>query len=218
MPEAHVLSITGLTVEYPGARRVLDQFDWSLPTGVTGLLGPNGAGKSTLLRVLAALQPMVAGAVTLDGTTLQADPSAWRAHVGYLPQDFGLYPALSVRETLDYFAGLKGYTARAERAAAVDYWLNAVNLWSVQHDRVPTLSGGMRQRLGVAIALCGEPRLVLLDEPTAGLDPTERRRLYDVLLAAATRAVVIVSTHIVEDVHGMVPHVARLDAGRLVDA
>lgn len=218
MAEGTVLSITDLRVTYPGGRRVFDDFTWSMGTGLTGLLGPNGAGKSTLLRVLAGLQSVDAGVLALDGATFAADPSAWRGRVGYLPQDFGLYPALSVRETLEHFAGLKGYTAAGARRDAVDWWLQTVNLWEVQHDAVRTLSGGMRQRVGLAIALCGGPRLVLLDEPTTGLDPDERRRLYDVLRDVARSAVVILSTHITEDVVGMADHIVRLEHGRVVGA
>ena len=210
------LALRGITCTYPGGTVALDDVSLTLEAGIFGLLGPNGAGKSTLMRVLATLQPPDRGAVTLDGLDVLAQPSAARAQLGYLPQDFGLYPNLSAEATLDHFAALKGLDEKAERRVRVQALLDRVNLADHRAQAVGTFSGGMRQRLGLAIALIGNPRLLILDEPTAGLDPAERHRLYDHLVDIGDQVIVLLSTHLVEDIAAVAPVLAILDRGRLV--
>lgn len=208
------LRLDGVTVRY-GHRTAVDAISLVLEPGITGLLGPNGAGKSTLLRVLATLQRPAAGRVTLDELDIAAAPDALRARLGYLPQDFGLYPALTVGETVAHFARLKRVSDAAGSDGVLPL-LARVGLADRASTRVAALSGGMRQRLGLAIALLGRPRLLLLDEPTAGLDPAERHRLHDVLAEAAEGAVLLLSTHLVEDVAALAARVVVLAGGRVV--
>jgi ABC-type multidrug transport system ATPase subunit len=186
---------------------------------VFGLLGPNGAGKSTLLRVLATLQRPDAGRVEFTDASgsfdVLADPARLRRTLGYLPQDFGLYPTLSVETVLAHFCALKGATDHALRSAWVDALLTRTNLADRRQSVVASLSGGMRQRLGLAIALAGDPALLLLDEPTAGLDPGERRRIYDVLASVGERSVVLLSTHLTEDIRAACARFAILHRGRI---
>ncbi len=210
------LVIRDIRCTYPSGLRALDGVSLDVPRGMFGLLGPNGAGKSTLMRIVVTLQRPDAGIVTLDGYDALAEPARVRASLGYLPQDFGFHPNVPVRETLAHFATLKGHVDAGERRAVVDALLQRVNLWPERARAAGALSGGMRQRLGVAIALCGAPRLLVLDEPTAGLDPAERHRLYDVLAACGEEAVVLLSTHLVEDVHALCPAMAIIDRGRVV--
>lgn len=210
------LRLYGITCTYPSGVRALDGVSLDVPPGMFGLLGPNGAGKSTLMRIIVTLQRPDAGDVTLDGIDALARPADIRASLGYLPQDFGFHPNVPVQETLSHYAALKGYGDAGERRAVVESLLRRVNLWEARAREAGTLSGGMRQRLGVAIALCGDPRLLVLDEPTAGLDPAERHRLYDVLAECGDRAVVLLSTHLVEDVHALCPALAIIDQGRVV--
>jgi ABC-type multidrug transport system ATPase subunit len=210
------LALRGVTCTYPGGTVALDDVSLTLENGIFGLLGPNGAGKSTLMRVLATLQQPDRGTVTLDGLDVLANPSAARAQLGYLPQDFGLYPNLSAEATLDHFAALKGLDERAERRARVHALLERVNLGTHRAQAVGTFSGGMRQRLGLAIALIGNPRLLILDEPTSGLDPAERHRLYDHLVDIGSGVIVLLSTHLVEDIAAVAPSLAILHRGRLV--
>jgi len=209
------LQLRGVSCTYASGVRALDGVSLDIPPGMFGLLGPNGAGKSTLMRIVVTLQRPDAGTVLLDGLDAQHDPSAIRASLGYLPQDFGFHANVPVQETLAHFAALKGYDGTARRDVVAQL-LQRVNLWEARQRPAGTLSGGMRQRLGVAIALCGEPRLLVLDEPTAGLDPGERHRLYDILAECGDRAVVVLSTHLVEDVHALCPALAILDRGRVV--
>ena len=216
-----MLRIHGLTVRYPNGPRALDAVSLEVPPGIFGLLGPNGAGKSTLLRILATLQRPDAGSVHLGIGTgapidVLAEPARLRAQLGYLPQDFGLYPTLSVEAVLDHFCALKGATDRHTRAAWVDALLSRTNLADKRRVAVRALSGGMRQRLGLAIALAGHPRLLLLDEPTAGLDPGERRRIYDLLAGVGEDVVIILSTHFTEDVRAACARFGILHAGRIV--
>jgi ABC-2 type transport system ATP-binding protein len=215
-----MLRVEGLTVRYAQGPLALDAVTLRVPRGIFGLLGPNGAGKSTLLRVLATLQRPDAGQVsfTAGGAPLDvlAEPARLRSMLGYLPQDFGLYPTLSVATVLDHFCALKGATERALRAAWVESLLARTNLLDKRRAAVGTLSGGMRQRLGLAIALAGAPRLLLLDEPTAGLDPGERRRMYALLESAGDEAVVLLSTHHTEDVRSVCARFAILHRGRVV--
>jgi ABC-type multidrug transport system ATPase subunit len=181
-----------------------------------GLLGPNGAGKSTLMRCIAALQTPTSGAIDFDGIDVLAEPSRLRQTLGYLPQDFGVYPRVSALDLLDHLAVLKGLTDRAERRETVEALLNQVNLWAVRKKAVAGFSGGMRQRFGIAQALIGQPRLIIVDEPTAGLDPEERNRFLNLLAEIGERVVVILSTHIVEDVADLCPRMAVLAGGRLL--
>jgi ABC-2 type transport system ATP-binding protein len=211
-----MLSIADLTHTYPNGTRALDGVSLHVPAGMFGLLGPNGAGKSTLMRTLATLQVPASGSVRFDGIDVLADPPALRRVLGYLPQDFGVYPRVSAYDMLDHLAVLKGYAARGERREAVEALLQQVNLWSVRKKALAGFSGGMRQRFGIAQALLGNPRLVIVDEPTAGLDPEERNRFLNLLAGIGENVVVILSTHIVEDVADLCPRMAILAAGRIV--
>lgn len=212
------LELRGVSCSYPGGIAALRDVSLTIPAGIFGLLGPNGAGKSTLLRVIATLQEPDRGQVLLDGDDTRTDPARLRARLGYLPQDFGLYPTLSAEATLDHFAALKGLDDARDRRARVRTWLDRVNLADARRVAVGTFSGGMRQRLGLAIALIGAPRLLLLDEPTAGLDPAERHRLYDLLASLAGDTIIVLSTHLVEDVAALAPALAILDRGAIVRA
>ena len=212
-----MLHIRDLTLTYSSGIRALDQVSLDLGPGLFGLLGPNGAGKSSLMRVLATLQSPDSGTVTFDGLDILAGPEAHRRHLGYLPQDFGVYPGISARDLLEHLALLKGITSRGMRRDQVDALLHQVNLWGERKRAVSGFSGGMRQRFGIAQALLGEPRLVIVDEPTAGLDPEERNRFLNLLSEIGEQVVVILSTHIVEDVRQVCPWVAILHAGRVVE-
>jgi ABC-2 type transport system ATP-binding protein len=211
-----MLSIRNLGHVYPGGTRALDDVSLEIPAGMFGLLGPNGAGKSTLMRCIAALQTPTSGAIDFDGIDVLAEPSRLRQTLGYLPQDFGVYPRVSALDLLDHLAVLKGLTDRAERRETVEALLNQVNLWAVRKKAVAGFSGGMRQRFGIAQALIGQPRLIIVDEPTAGLDPEERNRFLNLLAEIGERVVVILSTHIVEDVADLCPRMAVLAGGRLL--
>ncbi len=211
-----MLSIRNLGHVYPGWTRALDDVSLEIPAGMFGLLGPNGAGKSTLMRCIAALQTPTSGAIDFDGIDVLAEPSRLRQTLGYLPQDFGVYPRVSALDLLDHLAVLKGLTDRAERRETVEALLNQVNLWAVRKKAVAGFSGGMRQRFGIAQALIGQPRLIIVDEPTAGLDPEERNRFLNLLAEIGERVVVILSTHIVEDVADLCPRMAVLAGGRLL--
>lgn len=215
-----MLQVNALRVVYGNGIVALDGVSLQVPAGIFGLLGPNGAGKSTLLRVLATLQHPDAGSLGFTDADGHFDalaaPQRLRAQLGYLPQEFGLYPTLSVEAVLDHFCALKGATDRDERAAWVTALLARTNLSERRRQTVATLSGGMRQRLGLAIALAGRPALLLLDEPTAGLDPGERRRIYDLLQQVAQDVVVILSTHHTTDVQAVCARFAILHRGRVV--
>jgi ABC-type multidrug transport system ATPase subunit len=211
-----MLSIRNLGHVYPGGTRALDDVSLEIPAGMFGLLGPNGAGKSTLMRCIAALQTPTSGAIDFDGIDVLAEPSRLRRTLGYLPQDFGVYPRVSALDLLDHLAVLKGLTDRAERRETVEALLNQVNLWAVRKKAVAGFSGGMRQRFGIAQALIGQPHLIIVDEPTAGLDPEERNRFLNLLEEIGEKVVVILSTHIVEDVADLCPRMAVLAGGRLL--
>ena len=213
-----ILSVRDLTKTYPDGTHALRGVSLDAGPGSFGLLGPNGAGKSTLLRTIATLQRPDAGSIRFGDVDALADPAALRRHLGYLPQDFGLYPHLSAEATLDHFVALEGVHERRVRHDVVRALLARVNLERDRRRAVGTFSGGMRQRLGLAIALAGEPRLLVLDEPTAGLDPAERRRLYDLLAVLAEGIVVLLSTHVVEDVRELCDAFAIVDGGRVVHA
>lgn len=215
-----MLTAADLTVRYAAGTQALDGVSLALRPGVFGLLGPNGAGKSTLLRVLATLQQPDSGSIRFADESgefdVLHDPQRLRRTLGYLPQDFGLYPSLSVEYVLGHFCALKGATERDVRAAWVESLLSRTNLLEKRRAIVGSLSGGMRQRLGLAIALAGNPALLILDEPTAGLDPGERRRIYDVLAQLGERTVVLLSTHLTEDIRVACTRFAILSSGRIV--
>ncbi|MFM1886075.1 MAG: hypothetical protein RL026_1232 [Pseudomonadota bacterium] len=211
-----MLSIQDLAHTYANGTRALDGVTLDIPAGMFGLLGPNGAGKSTLMRCIATLQLPQAGSIRFEGIDVLAQPQALRAALGYLPQDFGVYPRVSAHDMLDHLAVLKGLAGRGERRDAVEGLLKQVNLWDVRKKALAGFSGGMRQRFGIAQALLGDPRLVIVDEPTAGLDPEERNRFLNLLAAIGENVVVILSTHIVEDVADLCPRMAILAGGRIV--
>lgn len=211
-----MLSIQNLSHRYAGGTLALDQVSLEIPTGMFGLLGPNGAGKSTLMRCLATLQVPTEGDIRFGDIDLRQTPEALRARLGYLPQDFGVYPRVSAYDLLDHLAVLKGLSSRGGRRDTVERLLQQVNLWEVRHKAVAGFSGGMRQRFGVAQALIGNPQLIIVDEPTAGLDPEERNRFNNLLAEIGEQVVVILSTHIVDDVADLCPRMAVLAAGRIV--
>jgi ABC-type multidrug transport system ATPase subunit len=210
------LAVRGLTKTYRNGVKALDGVDLSVPPGLYGLLGPNGAGKSSLMRTLATLQAPDAGSITLDGADALADPDGLRRRLGYLPQQIGAYPSVSGRDLLTRFAWLKGRTEARARRDEVEQLLARVNLADAAHRAVATYSGGMLRRFGIAMALVGSPRLLIVDEPTAGLDPAERNRFHRVLADVAAEAVVLLSTHIVEDVENLCARLAILAGGRIV--
>jgi ABC-type multidrug transport system ATPase subunit len=211
-----MLQIAGLTHVYSNGVRALDDVNLEIPAGMFGLLGPNGAGKSTLMRTIATLQSPGSGKIRFDDIDVLAEPEKLRRTLGYLPQDFGVYPRVSARDMLDHMAILKGFSKTSERAEIVDGLLNQVNLWPVRNKAIAGFSGGMRQRFGIAQALIGNPRLIIVDEPTAGLDPEERNRFLNLLAEIGEGVVVILSTHIVEDVADLCPRMAILAGGRIV--
>src|SRR6187399_1648899 len=211
-----MLEITGLVKVYPGPVAALQGIDLDVPLGMFGLLGPNGAGKSTFMRILAGLLEPTSGRVTLDGLDVMERQQWLRERLGYLPQDFGFYAHLSGRDMLIHLLRLKGVSANGGTAKLADELLERVNLTFAAKRSVRSYSGGMRQRLGVAQAIAGNPRLLIVDEPTAGLDPEERLRLYRLLTELAAERTVILSTHIVEDVAVLCPRFAVIRGGRLV--
>ena len=210
-----MLQIRSLSKTYANGVQALKGVDLDIPRGMFGLLGPNGAGKSTLMRTIATLQEPSEGSIQLDGLDVLADKTAARRRLGYLPQEFGVYPKVSAEAMLDHFAVLKGVTARKERKALVEALLQQVNLWNVRKRKLGTFSGGMRQRFGIAQALIGQPSLIIVDEPTAGLDPEESNRFLNLLAEIGENTVVILSTHIVEDVTDLCPRMAIIAAGQV---
>ncbi|MEM8930521.1 MAG: ABC transporter ATP-binding protein [Acidobacteriota bacterium] len=210
------LHVSALTKTYANGVRALDGVDLDVQPGLYGLLGPNGAGKSTLMRTLATLQRPDAGSITLDGVDVLADPDHLRQRLGYLPQMIGSYPGVSGRELLERFAWLKGRVDRRDRRYEAASLLERVNLGEAGDRSVATYSGGMLQRFGIAVALIGSPRLLIVDEPTAGLDPAERNRFHRVLAEIGSEAVVLLSTHIVEDVENLCKRLSIMHLGRIV--
>jgi ABC-2 type transport system ATP-binding protein len=210
-----MLSISNLTHIYANGTRALDDVSLEIPRGMFGLLGPNGAGKSTLMRTIATLQSPTSGSIKFGDIDVIKEPELLRRTLGYLPQDFGVYPRVSAYDMLDHMAVLKGVTGRKERKDTVETLLNQVNLWSVRKKAIAGFSGGMRQRFGIAQALIGNPQLIIVDEPTAGLDPEERNRFLNLLAEIGENVVVILSTHIVEDVADLCPRMAVLSGGRI---
>jgi ABC-type multidrug transport system ATPase subunit len=212
-----MLKISGLIKTYTGGIQALSGVNLEILPGVFGLLGPNGAGKTTLMKILATLLEPDSGAAEMNGIDLINDQHGTRKILGYLPQEFGFYPTFTAEQMLDYFAKLKGVMDRKERARLVDALLDRVNLSPSRKQRLSGFSGGMRQRLGIAQALIGEPQLIIVDEPTAGLDPEERNRFHNLLSETASEnAVVILSTHIVSDVSSVCSHMAIIRQGEIL--
>jgi ABC-type multidrug transport system ATPase subunit len=210
-----MLELAGVSHVYPNGTRALDGVTLSIPRGMYGLLGPNGAGKSTLMRNVATLQTPTEGSIRFGEIDVIAEPEKLRRTLGYLPQDFGVYPRVSAYDMLDHMAVLKGIASGAARKATVEALLHQVNLWDVRKKALAGFSGGMRQRFGIAQALIGNPELIIVDEPTAGLDPEERNRFLNLLAEIGENVVVILSTHIVEDVSDLCPRMAVLANGRI---
>jgi ABC-2 type transport system ATP-binding protein len=216
------LHITGLSKTYANGVRALDEVSLSIPTGMFGLLGPNGAGKSTLMRTLATLQDADHGSAQLvdaeKGTHINVlrDKAGVRRVLGYLPQDFGVYPKVSAEDMLDHLARLKGLADRADRREAVETLLRQTNLYDVRKKALGGFSGGMRQRFGIAQALLGDPKLIIVDEPTAGLDPEERTRFHNLLVEIGEEVIVLLSTHIVSDVSDLCPQLAIMNQGKVL--
>ena len=210
-----MLELRDVSHTYPNGTRALDHVNLSIPRGMYGLLGPNGAGKSTLMRTIATLQAPTDGTIKFGDTDVVAEPEKLRRTLGYLPQDFGVYPRVSAYDMLDHMAVLKGVASAADRRITVETLLTQTNLWSVRKKALSGFSGGMRQRFGIAQALIGNPALIIVDEPTAGLDPEERNRFLNLLAEIGENVVVILSTHIVEDVSDLCPRMAVLADGRV---
>jgi ABC-2 type transport system ATP-binding protein len=211
------LTIRNLSKTYSNGVKALQDVSLDIPTGMYGLLGPNGAGKSTLMRTLATLQDADSGTVTLGDINVLTEKEVVRRTLGYLPQEFGVYPRVSAVEMLDHLAILKGISGK-ERKEVVSALLQRVNLWEHRKKAVSSYSGGMRQRFGIAQALLGDPQLIIVDEPTAGLDPGERNRFYNLLSEIGENVIVILSTHIVEDVKELCPNMAIINGGQVLYA
>ena len=210
-----MLEIANLSHTYANGTKALDDVSLSIPKGMYGLLGPNGAGKSTLMRAVATLQAPTAGTIFFGDIDVLAQPDRLRKTLGYLPQDFGVYPRVSAYTMLDQLAVMKGITGKSERKSVVETLLEQTNLWAVRNKNIAGFSGGMRQRFGIAQALIGNPELIIVDEPTAGLDPEERNRFLNLLAGIGDNVVVILSTHIVDDVADLCPRMAVLANGRV---
>lgn len=211
-----MLTISNLTKTYDNGVKALDGVDLTISKGMFGLLGPNGAGKSSLMRTIAALQSADSGSIVFDGIDVLADPQALRKTLGYLPQDFNVYPRISAYDLLDHLAILKGINQSKLRKEAVEGLLAHTNLYQHKNKAVSGFSGGMRQRFGIAQALLGDPKLLIVDEPTAGLDPEERNRFHNLLVSLGEEKVVILSTHIVEDVSELCANMAVLASGKIL--
>ncbi|MBK9624647.1 MAG: ABC transporter ATP-binding protein [Rhodocyclaceae bacterium] len=211
-----MLTIKSLNKTYSNGVQALKNVSLEVPNGLFGLLGPNGAGKSSLMRTIATLQEPDSGSIRFDQIDVIENKLALREQLGYLPQDFGVYPKVSAEELLNHFAILKGLSNKAERKEMVDGLLRQTNLWDARKRKLGTYSGGMRQRFGIAQALLGAPRLVIVDEPTAGLDPDERNRFLNLLAEIGEQVVVILSTHIVADVTDLCPRMAIIVQGEVL--
>jgi ABC-2 type transport system ATP-binding protein len=210
------LQITGLSKTYPNGVRALKDLSLTIGNNMFGLLGPNGAGKSSLMRTIATLQDPDAGSISLDGLNVLTQKNEVRKILGYLPQEFGVYPKMSAIDMLNHLAILKGVTARGERSEMVDALLHQTNLWEVRKKALSTYSGGMKQRFGIAQALLANPRLIIVDEPTAGLDPAERNRFLNLLSSIGRDVTVILSTHIVDDVRELCSRMAIIASGEVL--
>ncbi|TDY33324.1 ABC transporter ATP-binding protein [Janthinobacterium sp. 75] len=211
-----MLSIKQLNKTYANGVKAINDVSLEIPNGMFGLLGPNGAGKSSLMRTIATLQDPDSGSIHFDGVDVLKDKAGLRRQLGYLPQDFGVYPKVSAETLLNHFAVLKGLTEKGARKEAVEALLQQTNLWEARKRNLGTYSGGMRQRFGIAQALLGAPRLVIVDEPTAGLDPDERNRFLNLLAKIGEQVVVILSTHIVDDVTDLCPRMAMIVKGQVL--
>jgi ABC-2 type transport system ATP-binding protein len=210
------LRIRGISKTYPNGVHALKDVSLTIPAGMYGLLGPNGAGKSTLMRILATLQEPDSGEIHLGGIDVVLQKDEVRKTLGYLPQEFGVYPKVSAEDLLEHFALLKGIAARSDRKTVVEQLLRQVNLWDVRKQKLGGYSGGMKQRFGVAVALLGNPKLLVVDEPTAGLDPAERVRFLNLLAELGENSVVLLSTHIVDDVSELCTNMAIIDQGEIL--
>jgi len=210
------LTIAGLSKTYPNGVKALQDISLSIGNHMFGLLGPNGAGKSTLMRTIATLQAPDAGTINLDGLDVLANKREVRQILGYLPQEFGVYPKVSAVDMLHHLAVMKGITNKKERTEIVDALLQQTNLWDSRKKSLGTYSGGMKQRFGIAQALLGKPKLIIVDEPTAGLDPAERNRFLNLLSSIGREVIVILSTHIVDDVRELCPRMAIIAKGKVL--
>jgi ABC-2 type transport system ATP-binding protein len=210
------LKIRNLSKTYSNGVHALRDLNLTISTGMFGLLGPNGAGKSSLMRTIATLQEADHGEITLDSLNVLTQKDEVRKLLGYLPQEFGVYPKMSAELLLDHLAVMKGITAGGERKSIVESLLRQTNLWDVRKNNLGTYSGGMKQRFGIAQALLASPRLIIVDEPTAGLDPTERNRFLNLLSSIGANRIVILSTHIVEDVRQLCSRMAVINKGRVL--
>lgn len=211
-----MLSIKNLNKTYANGVHATNNVNLEIPNGLFGLLGPNGAGKSSLMRTIATLQEPDSGSIHFNGLDVLKNKEELRRQLGYLPQDFGVYPKVSAEDLLNHFAVLKGLTNKADRKQSVEGLLRQTNLWDARKRALGTYSGGMRQRFGIAQALLGSPKLVIVDEPTAGLDPDERNRFLNLLSEIGEQVVVILSTHIVEDVTDLCPRMAMIAKGQVL--
>ncbi|MEP1552154.1 MAG: ABC transporter ATP-binding protein [Paraglaciecola sp.] len=211
-----MLKITNVTKTYDNGVKALNGVNLDIPKGMFGLLGPNGAGKSSLMRTISTLQQPDTGTIQFDGTDVLSQPNELRKRLGYLPQDFGVYPRVSAYDLLDHLAILKGIANKGERKEAVDGLLAHTNLFQHRKKAVSGFSGGMRQRFGIAQALLGDPDLIIVDEPTAGLDPEERNRFHNLLVTLGEEKVIILSTHIVDDVSELCSNMAVLGSGQIL--
>ncbi|MEO0899265.1 MAG: ABC transporter ATP-binding protein [Bacteroidota bacterium] len=210
------LTIENLSKVYPNGVKALDQVSLTIENGMFGLLGPNGAGKSSLMRTLATLQEADSGTINLDEIDILNQPIEVRKVLGYLPQEFGVYPRITAQQLLTHLAILKGITNKSERKDLVTYLLDKVNLYDKRHTALKGFSGGMKQRIGIAQALIGKPKLIIVDEPTAGLDPGERNRFYNLLADLGSEVIVILSTHIVDDVRELCTQMAIMNHGQIL--
>lgn len=210
------LSLKNVSKTYPNGVKALDDVTIDIQQGMFGLLGPNGAGKSSMMRTIATLQSPDSGSIHLDGLDILNNKIEFRKTLGYLPQEFGVYPKMSAHDLLHYFASLKGITSKSERNALVDKALEVTNLSDMRHKHVAGYSGGMKQRFGIAQLLLNDPKLIIVDEPTAGLDPAERHRFLNVLREIGTNHIVIFSTHIVDDVKELCTDMAILNGGKIL--
>ena len=213
-----MLKLSHVSHTYSNGTKALDDVSLDIPKGMFGLLGPNGAGKSTLMRCIATLQTPTQGAIQFGDLDVIKTPERVRATLGYLPQDFGVYPRVSALDMLDHLAILKGISNKTDRENTIETLLTQVNLWDVRKKAVAGFSGGMRQRFGIAQALIGNPTLIIVDEPTAGLDPEERNRFNNLLAKIGETVVIILSTHIVDDVADLCPRMAIISNGKILQA
>ncbi|MEM9544323.1 MAG: ABC transporter ATP-binding protein [Bacteroidota bacterium] len=210
------LEINNLSKTYPNGVKALDDINITIGKGMFGLLGPNGAGKSTLMRTIATLQSADEGKLCFNGFNIHKEKMTLRKQLGYLPQEFGVYPRVSAEKLLDYMAQLKGVASRKDRKPLIEYCLQVTNLVDVKKKAVSSFSGGMKQRFGIAQMLLNDPKLIIIDEPTAGLDPAERQRFLNILREISTRSIVIFSTHIVEDIKELCTDMAILNKGKIL--